>query len=168
MTLAETDRLIIRDWTIDDIAGYSQIVSDPEVMKFIGKGKTQTYQEAKTYIKNCIKSMVQKGWTRFAIEIKETNELVGFCGFAYYNNELDFGWRYAKRFWNKGYATEAAQAVLDLGIKKFKFPRIVCIAYSENKASIRIIEKIGMEFEKNITLNNREVIQYVKLNDKAT
>lgn len=137
-------------------------------MEFIGEGKIQTYNEAENYIKNCIKNIETKEWGRFAVEIKEINELGGFCGFAIYNNELDFGWRYAKRFWNKGYGTEAAKAVMELGIKKFKFPRIVCIAYPENKASIRIIEKIGMEFEKNIILNNRKVVQYVKLNNNIT
>ena len=168
MILAKTDRLIIRNWTKDDILAYSKIVSDLDVMRFIGQGTIQSYEEAEKYVNNCFKDIEIKGWARFAVEIKNSNELAGFCGFALYNNELDFGWRYAKRFWNKGYGTEAATAVLKLGLEKFKFPRIVCIAYPENKASIRIIERIGMNFEKNIILNNRNVLQFVKLNNDAS
>ena len=103
MKILETTRLIIRDWTLDDIQDYSKIVADPEVMQFIAEGKTQSYEQAELYIKNCIKNMADKGWTRFAVELKDTGELMGFCGFGYYNDELDFGWRYAKKFWNKGY-----------------------------------------------------------------
>ena len=74
-------------------------------MRFIGQGTIQSYEEAEKYVNNCIKDIEIKGWARFAVEIKNSNELAGFCGFALYNNELDFGWRYAKRFWNKGYGT---------------------------------------------------------------
>ncbi|HEX5001849.1 MAG TPA: GNAT family N-acetyltransferase [Bacteroidia bacterium] len=164
MLIVETVRLIIRSWDIDDILPYANIVADPDVMQFIGNGLPQTYPEAEEYILKCITQINRKGWARFAVEIKTTGELAGFCGFAEYNNELDFGWRYAKKHWNKGYGTEAAMAVLETGIKRFHFPKIVCMAYVENKASIRIIEKIGMEFEKYFILNNRKVIQFVKWN----
>lgn len=164
MILIETNRLIIRNWTIEDVQDYYAIVSDPDVMKFIGNGKPQSYEEAELYVKKCIKSAAEIGWSRFAVVDKETNELMGFCGFAHYNNELDFGWRYAKKFWGRGFGTEAAKAVLKFGIKKFKFSRIVCISYPENRGSIRIIEKIGMKFEKEINLNQRKVKQYVSLN----
>ena len=168
MKIAETNRLIVRNWNTSDIEEYAHIVSDPDVMKFIGNGKSQNFEEAESYVKRCITSIAKQGWARFAIEIKKTGELAGFCGFAHYNNELDFGWRYAKRFWGKGYGTEAAEIVLDLGIRKFNFPRIVCITYPENKGSIKIIKRIGMEFEREISLNGRIVKQYVKLNPQNT
>lgn len=164
MIIAETNRLILRIWGYEDIKDYAQIISDPEVMKFIGNGLAQNLQEAELYITKCIEVFAENGWSRFAVINKETNKLMGFCGFANYNNELDFGWRFAKKFWGKGYGTEAAKVVLELGIKTYKFQRIVCIVYPENKASIRIIEKIGMKFEKQILLNKRKVNQYVKLN----
>ncbi len=166
MILAKTKRLIIRTWTTDDIAPYAKIIADPDVMKFIGTGQVRTAQEAEAYINKCMDNISKTGWARFAVADKKTEELLGFCGYSNYNNELDFGWRYAKKHWNKGYGTEAAQAVLDLGIHTFKFPRIVCISYPENRGSIRIIEKIGMQFEKDIMLNGNSVRQYVKLNEQ--
>lgn len=165
MTLTETERLIIRSWQSDDLEAYARIVADPDVMQYIGTGKTLSYTEAEAYINRCIENQRLEGWTRFAVEIKATQQLAGFCGYGHYNNELDFGWRYGKEFWGNGYGTEAAHAVLELGVHRFRFPRIVCVAYAENKGSIRIMEKIGMEFEKNIVLNNRKTVQYVKLID---
>ncbi len=87
MTLIETERLIIRDWTIDDIEPYSNIVQDFDVMKFINlssvirNGAPQSFLKAQAYINKCIENIKIKGWARF----------------ANYNNELDFGWRYAKK-----------------------------------------------------------------------
>ncbi|MCG8574598.1 MAG: GNAT family N-acetyltransferase [Flavobacteriales bacterium] len=164
MIVSETERLIIRHWNVDDIANYATIVSDPDVMQFIGHGAPQTYKDAESYVQKCMDNIAENGWARFAVQLKHSKELIGFCGFAHYNNELDFGWRYAKKFWGNGYGTEAAKAVLELGIEKFNFPRIVCIVYQENIGSIKIIEKIGMTFEKNILLNGRTAKQYVKLN----
>ena len=102
------------------------------------------------------------GWSRFVVINKETEELMGFCGYADYNNELDFGWRYAKKFWGGGFGTEAATVVLKFGVEEIKFPRIVCIAHFNNLGSIRIIEKIGMEFEKDIEIDGQPIHQYVK------
>ncbi|MBR9922813.1 MAG: GNAT family N-acetyltransferase [Bacteroidetes bacterium] len=164
MVLAKTGRLIIRILTINDANDYAAIVADPEVMKFIGSGKPQTPKEAGEYVEKCIENFNAYGWARFAVTSKESGELLGLCGYAIYNNELDFGWKYASRFWNKGYGFEAAKAVLDLGIRKYRFPRIVCISYPENKGSIRIIEKIGMVFERDIFLEGKLLKKYVKLN----
>ncbi|KAA3596215.1 MAG: N-acetyltransferase [Calditrichaeota bacterium] len=164
MILVETDRLFIRTFSLQNIPDYAKIVADSEVVRFLGNGKTQTYKEAQDYILNCIKNYSELGWSRFAVETKETSELIGFCGFANYNNEIDFGWRYSPKFWNQGFGTEAAKAVLEMGINKFKFPRIVSIAYPQNIGSIRIIEKIGMQFERKIEINQKELLQFVKEN----
>lgn len=164
MILAETERLNIRTWQTEDIPTYAQIIADAEVMKYIGKGEPQHYDIAETYIKNCIINIAEKGWARFAVERKENKELIGFCGFSEYNNELDFGWRYAKKHWGQGYGTEAAKVVLILGHQKFKFPRIVCISDINNIASLNIIQKIGMTYEKRIHLRGRTMEQYISLN----
>lgn len=146
---------------MNDVQEYAKLVADPAVMQYIGNGLPQTYGDAESYVKKCIANIDLKGWSRFVVVNKHTNDFMGFCGFSDYNNELDFGWRYAKRFWGKGYGTEAAKAVLNLGLTKFHFPRIVSIAYPENIGSIRIIEKIGMTFEKKILLNSKDVLQYI-------
>ena len=161
--MIETERLLIRACHVDDIPAYAEIVADPDVMQYIGPGTTLTYALAEKSILLNIQQFEKSGWSRFVVVDKETDELMGFCGFADYNNELDFGWRYSRKSWGKGYGTEAAAAVLELGVEKFKFPRIVCIAHFNNIGSIKIIEKIGMDYEKDIEIDEKPIHQYVKL-----
>ncbi len=164
MIIAETDRLNIRTWQERDIEDYAKIVSDPHVMRYIGNGLPQHFETAEKYVRNCMSHIETRGWARFAVEIKATKELAGFCGYAEYNNELDLGWRYAKKYWHQGYGTEAAQKVLDLGLDHFGFKRIVCIADINNHASIKIIKKIGLVFEKQFILEERDIKQYTIVN----
>lgn len=164
MIIAATERLIIRSWEKDDVEQYFKIIADEEVMKFINGGKALSRKDAEAYVYACISNFENYGWSRFVVEIKETKEFAGFCGFKFFNNELDFGWQFAKSFWGKGIGSEAAQAVLELGLHQFKFKRIVCIVYPQNIPSIKIIEKLNFQFEKNIVLNDKELLQYSFMN----
>lgn len=160
-TIAETDRLIIRNWTQNDIEPYAAIIGDPDVMKYIGHGRPRPYEEAILAVKKYIGQIESQGWARFAVVLKKTNTIIGFCGYDHYNGELDFGWRLGKAHWGKGYATEAAKEVFRLGVEVFDFPRIVCISYKDNTASINVIEKLGLAFEKEFDfLDKGRVVQY--------
>jgi len=161
--LTETERLIIRPCEESDIPAYAEIVADQEVMHYIGPGLPLSFDDARKSLLLNIKQYKKTGWSRFVVENRTSGELMGFCGYADYNDELDFGWRYGVKFWGRGYATEAAIAVLKLGVEKFKFPRIVCIAHLKNAGSIRVIEKIGMDYEKDIEIDGIPAHQYVKL-----
>lgn len=169
MSLAETERLIIRHWTLDDIPDYHQVVADPEVTKYLYDGQPHDYELAKTYVEKHMALAKEYGWSRFVVVNKTTNEFMGFCGYFPFQgtslDEVDFGWRYAKKFWNQGYGTEAAKAVLQLGVEQFKFPRIVSTSFPENRGSIRIMQKIGMHFEKDIVMQEKTMKMYVKLTD---
>lgn len=164
MTIANTERLLLRSWEIEDIPHYARIVSHPDVMRYIGDGHTPSYSEAEQYVHRSMKSYEENGWSRFPILLKNTDELIGFCGFMAIDDRIDFGWRLAKAHWGKGYATEAAKAVLDLGISTYQFPEITCVVYKENKASINVIHKLGIPFDKHIILNNVAAEQYVYRN----
>lgn len=107
------------------------------------------------------------GYSRYAVLLKDSGEFIGFCGFDHFNGELDFGWRYERRHWGKGYGTEAATAVLARGVEVLEFPLIVAITYPENDGSIRIMQKIGMEFDGYGELDGKRVIRYVKTNGDA-
>lgn len=161
--MIETQRLLIRPCQENDVPAYANIVADPQVMQYIGAGVPLSFEDAQKSLLLNIKQYERSGWSRFVVTDKSSAELMGFCGYADYNDELDFGWRYGTKFWGKGIATEAAMAVLKLGVEKFRFPRIVCISHADNIGSIKVIEKIGMIFEKDIEIHGKPIRQYVKL-----
>ncbi len=77
------------------------------------------------------------------------------------DGQLDFGWRYAKPYWGRGLGTEAAQAVLRYSVRTFGFQEIRAVAYTDNRASRRIMEKIGMRVERFDLKYNKQITHYV-------
>jgi [ribosomal protein S5]-alanine N-acetyltransferase len=155
-----TDRLIIRSFTEQDIPEYAAIVKDPDVTKFLGDGSHHTYEQADRYVHECMESEIKNNFSRYAVIYKQTNKLIGFCGFKEIDNRIDFGWRYSKDMWGKGYATEAAKAVFDHGIKTLKLSGIIAVSAVLNTRSIKVIEKIGFKFEAFGQLNGFTIKRY--------
>jgi ribosomal-protein-alanine N-acetyltransferase len=98
------------------------------------------------FVHRAIARAQDRGWIVWAVECRQNQCLIDNCGFDESNVEVDFGWRFAQQYQGQGLGTEAAQAVMDYGMQHYQFPRIVQVAYLENIASIRIIQKIGMVF----------------------
>jgi len=94
--LIQTNRLIIRSFQESDVPEYAAIVADPEVTRFLGDGSPHSYEQAAAYVHNCIRSEAKEGVARYAVILKETEELIGFCGFKKMCDYIDFGWRYAR------------------------------------------------------------------------
>ena len=160
--LIETPRLVIRNFVETDITAFSSIVSDVAVMRYVRDGRILSFKEAGEYIRSCLTNQERFGYARYAVTLKDSYELIGFCGYSWIQKEIDFGWRYAVKWWNQGYGTEAAHAVLDYGKRVLKLPFIVSYSFTENIGSIRIMEKIAMDFDVYLTLYNRKAVRYVK------
>ena len=160
----KTERLLIRSWQESDVDRYAEIINNPLVMKYIGSGNIQDYEYAKKFISTVMSLEKERRWTLWVVENKYNNDLMGFCGFATWQNNIEIGWRLDNIYWRRGYGTEAAMAVLDFGKKAFSFPKIVSIAQKPNIASIRIMQKIGLEFEQKIIDErcNRKIVVYAK------
>jgi RimJ/RimL family protein N-acetyltransferase len=158
--IIETERLTIRSFRESDIREYAAIVADPEVTEFLGDGSPHSYEQATACILDCIRSEAKEGLARYAVLLKETGELIGFCGFKKAYDRIDLGWRYARWAWGNGYATEAAVAVLDYGINSLKLSGIVAESAVENISSVRVIEKIGMQFEAFGEVRGRKTVRY--------
>ena len=92
----ETDRLTIRSFVESDVSTYAQIVADPEVARFLGDGLPHSCEEAAAYVERCISSEAKSGIARYAVILRETGELIGFCGFRQERDYIDFGWRFAR------------------------------------------------------------------------
>ena len=90
---AQTERLILREWSRNDIDAYADIIGDAEVMKYIGNGQPRSRKSAEEFVDTMIAHQESRGWNRFAVEHRNTGELVGFSGLDDKDGVLDFGWR---------------------------------------------------------------------------
>ena len=109
---------------------------------------------------DCIRSEAEEGLARYAVILRETGDLIGFCGFKKASDCIDFGRRYTRRVWGNGYATEAAVAVLDYGMNTLKLSGIISESAVENVGSVRVIERIGMQFEAFGQVRGRKTVRY--------
>jgi RimJ/RimL family protein N-acetyltransferase len=143
------------------VSPYARIVANPDVMRHIGDGSTHTYEQAQHFVHTMMATEKERGWIYWAVACQTTLELIGFCGFGVMDGQLDFGWRYAKRYWGRGLGTEAAEAVLHYSVRTFGFQEIRAVAYTANRASLRIMEKIGMRVDRFDLKYNKQVTHYV-------
>jgi len=141
-----TSRLMLREFRDDDLNELEQILSDPLVMEFSSKGPL-TRKEASKFIDWCKKSYEKYGYGQWAVLDKNTESLIGLCGLSKTeingNTEIEIGYRFAQSSWGKGFATEAGEEVLRLGIEKHKLNSIIAIVSIDNHASTRVAEKLG-------------------------
>lgn len=114
----DTPRLIFRRFTPDDLHALAAIRSDPDVMKYIGSGRTESIDEAQAKLTKVITHWDQHGFGYWALFDKTSGNLVGWCGLSYLEDTEDIEMRYglAKAYWGKGLATEAAAAVMKYGL----------------------------------------------------
>lgn len=146
----ETDRLILRQWTKDDLTPFILMNQNPEVMKYFPK--ISTPEETENLYNIIIQEFSQSGYGLYATEEKQSGSFIGFIGFHFTKLDLDFcpsieiGWRLNNLYWNKGYATEGAKACLEHGFKFLNFDEIYSFTSIENKQSQRVMQKIGLKF----------------------
>lgn len=155
-----TDRLIIQPISLLDLESFYEMCSDPEVMQFINNGQILSVEECENYIKRQIDSQTLNGYSRYGVYLLD-DKFIGFCGFGTYLNSFDFGYRYLRKYWGKGYASEAAIAVFNYAINYIKIFPIYGVAYKDNIHSVKILKKVGMQFYENIQLNGKIAERYV-------
>ncbi len=142
----ETPRLRIRSFAHADIDAFAAIVADEAVMQYLGGPMSHDHTEH--YINRAIETEQAVGYARCAVELKHSGALIGMCGFAPVEDYIDLGYRFERQRWGKGYATEAARAVVDDGFHNHGFAEIVGMAHPENSGSIRVLEKLGFVYQR--------------------
>ena len=167
--MTQTERLIIREFQVSDIEALAKILAKPEVMQFFSPTGALSYKQTAVKIQSFLDSYQQYGYGKYALIHRQSKRLIGYCGIAVeeiegkLENEL--GYRLDSDFWGKGLATEAVKACLEYYFDKFKFDSVLGIVEPENKASIRVLEKVGMEFVKESTLWGKLVCIYKMTKD---
>jgi ribosomal-protein-alanine N-acetyltransferase len=148
----ETERLILRKLVSSDDEAMFILDSNPNVHQYLGNKPIVSIEESRAYLKDIQIQYIQNGIGRFAVILKETNEFIGWAGLKFNTNAIndrlnfyDIGYRLIERHWGKGYGYEAAKAWLDHGFNQLNIQKISAYADIENKVSIKILEKIGLQ-----------------------
>lgn len=159
MNILETARLVLRRFTLEDAAFILELVNEKGFLQNIGDKGVRTIEDARDYIRTGPQaSYLKHGFGLYRVELTMTGEPVGMCGILQRDTleHPDIGFALLERFWGNGYAYESASAVLQFGRKELGLDRIGAITSPGNHTSIRLLEKIGLEYETLVVLTEGE------------
>jgi len=159
----ETERLRLRWFTRDDVQIMFKLGSDPDIIKYAESTPARDLQDAMERLEQGPLYDYQKyGYGRFAVELKETGKVIGFCGIKFLP-EIDLpevGYRYLKEYWGSGIGTEAAKVCVDFARDDLDIKKLVALIIPENIGSIRVAEKLGMTKGPLIHIYGEDALQY--------
>lgn len=151
--ILETERLILRPFQADDaVSVFECWESDPDVAKYMFWTSHNDIEKTKEWITFELGQVEKDDWYRFAIALKDTSELMG-TALIYFEEEVEcweIGYNLGKKYWGKGYATEAMEKIIDFARKQLKISQIVGRYAKENTASGNVMKKLGFKYEKDI------------------
>jgi ribosomal-protein-alanine N-acetyltransferase len=164
MQVLETPRLILRHANFDDAPFIFDLLTDQTFIDNIADKGVKNLDDARNYISDMLlKSYKNNGFGLFLTELKKDNTPIGLCGLVKRDTLdcPDVGYAFLPQFTGQGYASESAKAVMIFGASTLGISRIVGMTSSTNKGSIKVLEKLGLHFEKNISHNGEETVLYV-------
>ncbi len=159
--LLETKRCRMREMQPEDGAAFYELNLDPEVLKYTGDQAFKSIEEATEFLRN-YDAYRKYGMGRWVVENKDDGSILGWCGLKYLvdEREVDIGYRLYRRYWGKGYATEVARRCIEYGFNTLQLPRIIGRSAVANLASVRVLEKCGLKFEKFNDALGEETVQH--------
>ncbi|WP_329804827.1 GNAT family N-acetyltransferase [Flavobacterium facile] len=163
----ETERTILRNLTSTDAEDFYLLNLDPDVLKYTGDQPFKNIESAKKFLDE-YDQFEKYGVGRLAVIDKKSLKFIGWCGLKYDQDkdEFDIGFRFYKKYWNIGFATETARKCIDFGFNKLGIQRIVGRAMKENIGSIKVLEKIGMIFKEDFNFENQEGVIFEIKNER--
>lgn len=144
----KTQRLLLRHWREEDLEPFAELNQDPRVMEYFPAPLTR--EESDDFARKIMAEWEKRGWGLWAVSVPDLAEFIGFIGLSVPNFEAAFmptveiGWRLSSLFWNQGYATEGALAVLEYGFNKIGLDEVVSFTAMTNMRSRKVMEKIGL------------------------
>lgn len=152
--IVETERLILRELDFIDENDLFEMDSDPEVHRYIENNPVKSISEITNVIEMLKQQYKENGIARWAVVDRETNECVGWSGLKYFrkplNNHTNFyelGYRFKRKHWGQGYATESSIAILNYGFKNLDICSVFAITDPKNVNSKRVLSKLGFDFK---------------------
>lgn len=149
----ETPRLLLREFSLDDLDDYYRLGATPALVRYVGGHLLASREEARQLMLDAtLRDYAVHGYGRLACIEKETGTLIGFCGLK--NDaklgEIDIGYRFFESSWGKGFATESSRVVMSHGRDVLGLRRIVGVVDPANTASARVLQKLGLVYEKQV------------------
>ena len=165
--IAETERLTISKFTINDAPFFLELVNTPHWIKYIGDRNIKTIADAEQRIINGhIKSYETHGFGFYKLNLKENNNPIGTCGLIKRDTleHVDLGFAFLPDYEGKGFGFESSKAILKVAKDQFKLETILAITLAANKPSINLLEKLGLSFQKKVKPfdDDEELLLFVK------
>jgi RimJ/RimL family protein N-acetyltransferase len=160
--MLETLRMRLLPWQPDDWLLLRPLATDPQVMRYISDGKPWPDERIREFVGRQVAHFDRLGHCLWKLLLKETSEIIGFCGLQPLDGtaETEIGWWLARTCWGQDLATEAARTALLDGFDRAGLERIVAVALAANRASIRVMEKLGMKYEREMIHRGFDVVLY--------
>jgi len=170
LTTLETERLLLRPPGPEDTEALAPMYADPEVMRYLGDGRTFTRAETQRSVQRMIDTWESDGFGLFTTVHKESGSVIGRVGLIVWNpetwqltraggdgpTELEVGYTIGRPYWGLGYATEAARAARDFALEQLGARRLIALIIHGNGASENVAYKLGFAYERDILFGRRE------------
>jgi RimJ/RimL family protein N-acetyltransferase len=170
----ETDRLLLRPPVPEDAEPLAPMYADPEVMRYLGDGRTLTREETERSVRRMMEGWAADGFGLFTTVRKEDDAVIGRIGLIVWNpetwqptradsegpKELEVGYTLGRPFWGAGYATEAASAARDFALERLGARRLIALIIYGNTASENVARKLGFSYERDIRFGRRDAQLY--------
>jgi [ribosomal protein S5]-alanine N-acetyltransferase len=137
--------------------------SDPQVMRFLPSEPSASVEDTAERVGRSVSRFAETGYGLCAVVEVETDHVVGVCGLfpvEWVGPEVEVAYHFARSVWNRGYATEAAAAWVAAGFDQLALERVVALAFPDNRASTRVMEKIGMSFRREVDRYGHRLVEY--------
>ena len=174
MTTLETERLLLRVPVLEDAESLAPMYADPEVMRYLGDGRTLTSKETERSVRRMVEGWAADGLGLFTTVRKQDETVIGRVGLIVWNTEtwktvrasdpgpteLEVGYTLGRPYWGHGYATEAAGAVRDYALEQLGARRLIALIIHGNDASEKVARKLGFAYERDIPFGRRQAQLY--------
>ena len=171
----ETDRLILRELRVTDLEGMFELDSDPEVHKYLGNKPVKTKVESQKILESVFNQYKERGIGRWAAIEKSSGDFIGWSGIRLnteynmngFTNYYDVGYRFIKKYWGKGYATESGKAAVDYAFNVLKLSELYATTEIRNQASHHVLLKLGLEYIEDFYFEEEKLnLRWYKIKNK--
>ena len=154
--IIETERLQLRRLSVDDAEFILRLLNEPSFIQNISDRGVRSLDDARAYIlKGPVASYEKFGFGLWMVETKPRATPIGICGLLKREvlEDVDIGYALLPEFWSQGYALESASAVMSYAREKLRATRVLAVVNADNQSSIRLLEKLGFQFERMVRLS---------------